>query len=380
MITKNVKVKEIQAKSILRKYKKIDSWFVSQYGMNLYRGCTHNCLYCDGRSEKYQVNGEFGKEVIVKLNAIDLLKKELDANKKRKSLKKCFIMIGGGVGDSYQPVEKKYNLTKKTLELIYEKELPISILTKSTLVKRDIKIIRKINDINRSIVSFSFSSTNDKISSIFEPGVPPPSERLKTIEYFKEHDIYCGMFLLPVIPFITDKPKIIEETIKQAKKAGVDFIIFGGMTLKDGRQKDYFLALLKKNYPNLLPEYCNIYKGDKWGHAVSEYYDSINKTFNLLAKEFKIPRRIPIHLFSDILSENDLVIVILEHIDYLLRLKGKSSPYSFAAYSISKLKEPLSEYKGSFQRIKGVGPTTEKMINEILDTKSLKYYEKLMNE
>ena len=83
-----MKIREVEAKSILRKYKKIDSWFVSQYGMNLYRGCTHNCIYCDGRSEKYQIDGEFGEEVIVKINAIDILKKELDEKRKKIPLKK----------------------------------------------------------------------------------------------------------------------------------------------------------------------------------------------------------------------------------------------------------------------------------------------------
>jgi len=375
-----VKIREIQTKSILRKYKKIDSWFISKYAMNLYRGCSHNCVYCDGRSEKYRVDGEFGEEVIVKINAIDLLKKELDKINKNDTVKNGYLMIGGGVGDSYQPVEKRFNLTRKTLELIFEKNLPISILTKSTLVRRDIDIIKKISKNNRVIISFSFSSADDKISSIFEPGVPPPSERLKTIKYFKNEGISCGMFLLPVIPFITDKPDILEETIKQAKNVGIDFIVFGGMTLKDGRQKNYFLDTLNKKYPKLTTEYNNIYKGDKWGHPIPQYFESINSTFDLLISKYKIPKRIPLNLYQDILSENNLVIVILEQIDYLLKLKGKKSPYGYAAYSISKIKEPLSEFKGNLQKIKGVGPTTEKMILEILETKSLNYYEKLMNE
>ena len=79
--------------------------------MNLYRGCVHNCLYCDGRAEKYNVEGEFGEDVVVKINAINVLKRELDQKRKRIHLKKGFIMVGGGVGDSYQPVENKYNLT-----------------------------------------------------------------------------------------------------------------------------------------------------------------------------------------------------------------------------------------------------------------------------
>jgi len=291
-----VKIKEIQAKSILRKHKKIDSWFISQYGMNLYRGCTHNCVYCDGRSEKYKVDGEFGREVIVKINAIDLLRKELEFKKRRTPLKKSYIMIGGGVGDSYQPVEKKYELTKKTLELLYKKNLPISILTKSTLVKRDIDIIKRINEKNKAIVSFSFSSTDDKISSIFEPGVPLPRERLKTIEFFKNEGIACGMFLLPIIPFVTDKSSVMEETIRQAKNTGVDFIIFGGMTLKDGMQKDYFFDALKKIYPELVVEYCNIYKKDKWGHPTPEYYESIHNIFNVFRGRLTIQSQQPLKI------------------------------------------------------------------------------------
>ena len=95
-------IKEIKAKSILRKQKKIESWFLTNYSLNLYRGCIHNCVYCDGRYEKYQVDGNFGEEVTVKTNAIEILKKELDPKRKRKPMKKGFIGLGGGVGDSYQ--------------------------------------------------------------------------------------------------------------------------------------------------------------------------------------------------------------------------------------------------------------------------------------
>jgi len=242
-------IREIEAKSILCKYKKIDSWFISRYGMNLYRGCTHNCVYCDGRSEGYYVDGEFGEDVTVKINAIEILRRELDPKRKRVHFKRSFVMIGGGVGDSYQPIEEKYQLSRKVLELIDEYNFPIHVLTKSTLIKRDIDILKKINKKSRTIVSFSFSSVDDKISAIFEPGVPPPSERLKTLAFFKNEGIACGMFLLPVIPFITDTPELMEETIRKASEVNLDFIIFGGMTLKEGRQKNYFSQVLKQCYP-----------------------------------------------------------------------------------------------------------------------------------
>ena len=373
-----MRVKEIKAKSILRKGKKVDSWFLINYGMNLYRGCAHNCVYCDGRSEGYYVDGEFGFDVTVKVNAIDILKKELDPTRKRKPLKHYFIGMVGGVGDSYQPLEEKYKLTRQALELFYEKNFPVHILTKSTLVERDIDIIKKINEQSRAIVSFSFSSVCDEISSIFEPGVPAPSVRLKTLTKFKKEGIPCGMYLMPVIPFITDTPKIMEETIRKAAEKNLDFIVFGGMTLKEGRQKEHFMKTLKKEYPELLPEYANIYLKDKWGSLTKEYCRSLSQTFNLLSKKYKMPRRIPSHLYKDILEENDLVVVILEQLDYLAKLEDKHSPYGYTAYSISRLKESLSKRRDTLRNIKGVGKVTESIIKEILKTGSSGYYERLL--
>lgn len=372
-----MKVVETQAKSILRKHKKIDSWFISRYGMNLYRGCTHNCVYCDGRAEGYYVDGEFGKEIVVKVNAPDIIKKELDPKRKRKPLEPGFILVGGGVGDSYQPAEKKYNLTRKTLETIYEYGFPVHILTKSDLIKRDADILKRINEKNMAIVSFSFSSVDDKISSIIEPGVPPPSKRLAALTYFRKQGITCGMYLLPVVPFITDTPDKIEETVKKAYQLGLDFVIFGGMTLKPGKQKIHFVNMLEKYYPHLISEYENLYTWDKWGNAKHEYYLSLNMIFNTIAKKYRMPRRIPVSLFRHILSENDLVVIILEHLDYFLKSEAKTSPYGYAAYSISRLKKPLSAIRTSLRKIKGIGPSTERIILEILNTGNSTYYQKL---
>ncbi|MDY6966729.1 MAG: hypothetical protein SVM80_12335, partial [Halobacteriota archaeon] len=177
---------------------------------------------------------------------------------------------------------------------------------------------------------------------------------------------------------VTDTPEIMKESIRMASEVGVDFIIFGDMTLKEGRQMDHFLGVLKKNYPKLTVEYERIYKGNKWGGATEEYRKSVNETFSAISKRYKIPKRVPPALYTDILSENDRVIVMLEQIDYLLRLEGKKSPYGYAAYSISQLKEPLSSMLVSLTEIKGVGKATERIIKEILDTGSSSYLEKLL--
>jgi len=373
-----VTISETEAKSILRKHKKIDSWFISCYGMNLYRGCTHNCVYCDGRSEGYYVEGEFGKDVTVKVNAVDILKRELDPKRKRTPFKRSFIMVGGGVSDSYQLLEKKYELTRRALEVVYEYNFPVHMLTKSTLIERDIDILKEINERSRAIVSFSFSSVDDGISAVFEPGVPPPSRRLETIKRFKDAGIACGMFLLPVIPFVTDTPELIEAAVRKASEVGMDFIIFGGMTLKEGRQKDYFFNATKERYPGLAAKYKDIYSYSKWGEPSNEYSDNIDLTFNAIARKCRVPVRIPPVLYRDILSENDRVIVMLEHIDYLLKMHGEKSSLGYAAYSISQMQEPLSNMKGELRKIKGVGEKAEGIILDILDKGTSAYYERLL--
>ena len=371
-------ITDIEAKSVLRRHRKIDSWFVSHYGMNLYRGCFHNCIYCDGRAEGYYVSGEFGEDVAVKVNAIEVLRRELDPKRRRKPLSRSYIMLGGGVGDSYQPIEKKYQLTRRALQLVHESGFPVHVLTKSTLVTRDVDILKRINEQSRAIVSFSFSSTDDRTSAIVEPRVPSPSERLDALKLFKREGIACGMYLLPVIPRVTDTREFLEDAVMKASAVGVDFIIFGAMTLKEGRQKDYFAETIQDHYPQLAADYRCIYRGSKWGEPAQEYVDSLNGTFGAIAKRYKMPIRMPPALYQDILGENDLVVVILEHIDYLLRMEGQRSPYGRAAYSISQMAEPLSELKGKLWEVKGVGEETERIVLEILETGKSSYHEQLL--
>ncbi|UCH37304.1 MAG: hypothetical protein JSV76_06415, partial [Candidatus Bathyarchaeota archaeon] len=224
----------------------------------------------------------------------------------------------------------------------------------------------------------SFSSTNDAMSAIFEPQVPSPSERLKTLMFFKKHGIPCGMFLLPVIPFITDTPDMIAETLQKAQDVGVDFVIFGGMTLKAGRQQEYYYRLLNEKYPDLVTQYEQIYGENRWGQANNEYYNAINSIFHEMSRMYQIPRRMPPALFKDVLSDTDLVIVMLEHLDYFLRLEGKRSSFGYAASQISKLKQPLSDLKSTLNKIKGIGEKTEQIILEILETRTSAYYNRLM--
>lgn len=371
-------ITQIDSKSILRKQKKVDSWFLSSYGMNLYRGCTHNCIYCDGRAEGYYVDGVFGEDITVKANAIDLLKKELDPSQKRKPFNNGFFLVGGGVCDSYEPVEKKFKLTLQALEVLEEFGHPVHMLTKNVLIERDMDLLKSINDKSRVIISMSFSSVDDKISSIVEPTVPPPLERLKTLSKFKKEGMVSGMFLMPVIPFLTDTSEQIDASVKAAKETGLDFIVFGGMTLKEGKQKDYFLEEIGKHYPHLIGKYKSFYPDNKWGNAASEYYEKINKLFYQTAAKYNMPVRIPVTHYSNLFNENEIVKLMLEHIDYCAKLRNENSPYGYAAHSISQLTQPLSSIKNKLCELKGVGKFTEKIILEILNTGSSSLYNKIV--
>ena len=369
-------VTEIQAKSLLRRRSQVDSWFISDCGMNIYQGCQHNCSYCDGRAEKYGVTGMFGLDVSVKTNAVEILQQELSRMRKQP---RGYVMLGGGIGDSYQPIEEHYKLTRQILEVLVEYGLPVHVLTKSTLVHRDADLLRDIHEERGVIISMSFSSVNDEISRIYEPEVPAPSERLWVLRQFKDMDIPCGMFLLPVIPFITDMEEMISESVTAAAAARLNFVIFGGMTLKHGRQREHFLDVLMRNHPELADRYDSIYTEDRWGNAIGSYYECINSRFDDAASLHHMAKRVPAGLYRHILPENDVVAVMLDQLSYLAQLKKKPAPYGYASNTIAKLKKSLSSLE-DLTEISGVGPKTAQLIKEILETGRCQYYEDLLRK
>ena len=314
----------------------------------------------------------------MKINALNILRRELDPSRRRKPMPRGFMLPGGGVGDSYQPLEEKYQLTRGALKIMLEFGWPVHILTKSTLVERDLDLLLQLNRQQRVIVSFSFSSVSDKASAVFEPGVPPPSERLATISRLRAAGITCGMCLMPVIPFITDTPIQMDRTIRKAKEAGVRFIVFGGMTLKEGRQKDHFMNCLEDICPQLLPQYDFIYPGNKYGQAISSYYVDISRTFCMFMRKYKLPAQIPPFCYQGLLTRTELVILILEQIETLTRLRGGQSRLGAVARNIAKLNTPLSPLRNDLYQLKNVGPTSARLIREILDTGKSELHQRLL--
>jgi len=369
---------EQEARSLLRKQRRVDSWFISRYGMNLYRGCAHACAYCDGRAERYRVEGEFGREVAVKTNAAALLTRELDPARRRKPLKRAYVFLGGGVCDAYQPLEERYLLARQALEVIARHPFPVHVLTKSTLVERDFDLLRAVHGRQRAIVSMSFSTVDDELARRFEPGCASPSERLATLARAKGAGLGAGMYLLPVLPGLSDGATHIDQALRAARAHELDFVVFGGLTLKGGRQQAHYLSVLEAHQPELRARVDALYPGQRWGQARPGYYERIERRFEQAAGRHQLAVRVPPALWSDLLDDNDRAVVVLEHMAYLSRLGGRSSSYQRAADAVAELERPLPELRDELRRLPGVGPVTERLLREVLESGSAEDYERLL--
>lgn len=223
----------IKAKTILQKATHANEWFGIDYNMNLYKGCCHKCIYCDSRSNCYNIE-DFDR-VRAKKDEIEILSKEL------KSKRKKGVIGIGAMSDTYNPFEKQYEITRKALELIYYYNFGVSIETKSSLITRDIDIFNKINSKSDVILKFTITTASDELSRKIEPNVCASSERLKAMKKLSDNGIFVGTLLTPIIPFITDSEENIRNVIRLSYENGAKFVFsMGGVTLREN-QREFFM-------------------------------------------------------------------------------------------------------------------------------------------
>jgi len=257
-------VREIKVKSILNKQKHVDDWFLSGYSLNPYSGCSFNCVYCYTRGSIYgehQVSG-----LAAKINAPELLVKQLKNRVRKKEY--GFIALGSAT-DAYLPVEKDLKITRELLMIILRFHFPVHVLTRSPLVLRDLDILKKIGEkailplelegkMDTGVVlSFSFSTTDEKLARIFEPAAPSPMERLETMKKCKEEGFTVGAIFMPLLPFLSDCEEHLDKMIKDAKDYGADFVMASGLTLfGEGPQdcKTRYYKVLEEHFPELVPK------------------------------------------------------------------------------------------------------------------------------
>ena len=216
---------EVQAKQLLS----------SSNNMNLYRGCTHGCIYCDSRSTCYQMNHDF-EDIAVKINAPQLLEKTLAGKRKR-------CMIGtGAMCDPYLHLEKDLKLTRKCLEIINRYNFGVGVLTKSDLIMRDIDLLESINSKTKAVVQMTLTTFDDELCKKIEPNVCTTSSRIKVLKEMKKAGIPTMVWLDPFLPFINDTQQNIKNLL--------DVCLSVGVTLRDGN-REYFYSRLDKEFPGL---------------------------------------------------------------------------------------------------------------------------------
>lgn len=222
-------------------------------GFNLYRGCLHGCIYCDSRSLCYQV-GDF-ENIAIKKNTLGLVEAEL-----RRKRKKA-VLRTGAMSDPYIPLEKELVLMQGVLKLIARFGYGISVLTKSSLIERDIDWYEKINTSYRSVVQMTITTLSDELAKKIEPHVSLPSERIRTLKKFADHHIPTGIWMTPILPFLLDTEENITEIVEAAHTANVRFIVcFGiGTTMREG-SRDYFYAQLDRLFPGVKERYIQTYR------------------------------------------------------------------------------------------------------------------------
>ncbi|MCI8276662.1 MAG: radical SAM protein [Clostridia bacterium] len=259
----------IEAKTILKKASHGEEWFGIDYNMNLYKGCSHKCIYCDSRSNCYQVEN-FDK-VRAKKGEIEILNKELRAKRKKG-------VIGiGAMSDTYNPFEKQYEITRKALKLISYYNFGVSIETKSNLIVRDIDIFKEINKKASVILKFTITSADDNLSRQIEPNVSASSERLKAMKQLSSQGLFVGTLLTPIMPFITDSEENIRDVIKLSYENGAKFVFtMGGVTLREN-QRDYFYEQLDKTFPRLKEKYIKTYGNSFFCYPLNKNLEKVFK-------------------------------------------------------------------------------------------------------
>ncbi|MEJ0031929.1 MAG: radical SAM protein [Bacteroidota bacterium] len=286
----------ILSKSILNKTKRRDPWFLDDYTINPYSGCSFNCLFCYIRGSKYGEHME--RSIAVKDNAIELLDKALALRAKKNQYG---IIVVSSATEPYLQFEDELQMTRKILERILHYRFPVHIITRSNLVTRDFDILHEINqqailppDLEgklpaKAIITFSFNTLDDNVAHIFEPGATPPSQRLECLKKTLDAGFYSGVSLMPLLPFISDSEQQLHEFYSTFSKAGVKYIFPASITLF-GDGKALTFRAIEKHFPNLMNSYSKLFQNDFQPDRT--YQKAFAERISLVKKQYNIPDRI----------------------------------------------------------------------------------------
>jgi DNA repair photolyase len=383
---------------IINEYSGVDSWFWLNGSVNPFRGCEHDCAYCDGKAEYYHIEN-FSSHIRIKTDSHLRLRKELqklgfvssdcqtldsflseNGNIKKSTQKSNYnfvLAIGGGVCDVYQPAERKFQITRKILKIIHEFSVPISILTKNKLVLRDLSLISKINARKYANVNISIALMNDQTREIFEPFSSSIYDRFSTLKELRKENIHGGVMAMPILPWIGDNEENIRKLVKESKKSHAEFILPSSLTLKPGRNKKKMFSVVKKHFPEVLHLYIDLYKNNnKYGtpNGGTQGYSNVNKLVHEQCKKYRISDRIPRYIPQINNQKNVIISTILHNLSYYLQYVSEKKWREISKYAnAGRAIELSSKNIESFRKTKmiqtfRIDEEIFSIINEVIET------------
>ncbi|MFD9116968.1 Rv2578c family radical SAM protein [Streptomyces bottropensis] len=259
-----------------------------EWTVNPYRGCTHACVYCFARSTHSYLDLDtgldFDSQIVVKINAPDLLRRQLASPRWRGE----HIAMGTNV-DCYQRAEGRYRLMPGIIAALRDHANPFSILTKGTLILRDLELIRQAAEVTEVGLSVSVGFTDPELWRTVEPGTPAPERRLDVVRAFTGQGIGCGVLMAPVLPFLSDHPDRLRETVRAVAASGATSVTPLVLHLRPGA-REWYMAWLERHHPRLVRRYELLYA--EGAYAPKWYQRQITRQVHELAEEYGIgPRR-----------------------------------------------------------------------------------------
>ena len=296
-------------KSGLKRGNLSDSFLASKYRFSPYMACEHGCSYCDGRAERYYVEGKFDTDIVIRSNLPEVLRSELG-----KLREKGAVSIGSGISDAYQPVEAEEKLMRRCAEVLSEFPFPVTVLTKSALILRDQDLWAAIHEKSGFMLVVSLVFADDAERQLFEPKAASVEERLEMLRAFKGKGCFTGVLAMPFIPLIADSVEAIRRLLESLEECDVDFVMPGSLTLRPGRQKDTFMRTIAHRFPERLEEMRTLYAEERQsGAPLQSYRDELHRRFAQAGEGHRKPFLVPHYVYRGRTQVYDEVNILLHH-------------------------------------------------------------------
>jgi DNA repair photolyase len=344
------------ARSMINKLRHVDDWFWASYTLNPYRGCAHGCVYCDARANQYRLAESFEERIFIKENALEVLERQLPRLQRG-------VVASGGVCDSYQPIERERGLTREVIEVLHRHKFPVEVLTKSDLVLRDLDLYEEIARQSWACVFFTITTFDEQIAQRFEPGAATPERRLEALRQVARTGVTTGVAMMPLLPGISDDDRSVEDVVSRVKDAGGQFVLGGGLTLKEGAQRERYMGFLEAHYPEVLTLYAQLY--GKGFEARGSYGPQMLRRVREVCMKWSIADRMrrPI-LADDPLALNKRIAEQLFLRAYDLQLEEakvyRQWAYRKAAWAVDEMEDDVGaiyreQGRKGLEGIKGIG-------------------------